>query len=72
MGKPSRVLLLRHAEKPKGDNDPHLSDRGHERAAALAVRIPHVFGRPDQLFATAPSSESNRPVETLTPLSSAL
>jgi hypothetical protein len=66
------VVLLRHAEKPSDDADPHLSARGGERAAALALRIPHQYSAPRFLFASARSHESNRPVETLTPLASAL
>jgi hypothetical protein len=71
-GRPSRVLLLRHAEKPSENGDPHLSARGRTRAAALSVLVPHAFGRPDHLFATAPSPDSVRPIETLSPLSAAL
>jgi hypothetical protein len=66
------VVLLRHAEKPLDDTDADLSPRGRERAAALAVRIPHLYAGPRFLFASARSRESNRPVETLTPLASAL
>lgn len=75
---PKQIIIIRHAEKP-GDptaDDPadgtNLSTRGFERAAALAVYLPATFPRPDFLFATQASKHSNRPVETITPLSEAL
>ena len=75
---PATVLLIRHAEKLT-DGRPDLSPAGFERAKA----IPELFGgagaaarhnlpRPDFLFATHVSKNSNRPVETITPLSQAL
>jgi phosphohistidine phosphatase SixA len=74
---PRRVLIIRHGEKP-GDpctddssDGPNLSSRGYQRAAALAAYVPAQFGNPDFLIATRASSSSNRPVETITPLSKA-
>jgi hypothetical protein len=49
--------------------NPDLSDAGYVRAERLAGYIPATFGRPEFLFATALSTHSARPVETLTPLS---
>ena len=69
MGRPAKIVLLRHAEKPDDDTNPNLSPKGQLRAAGLAVLIPQLFGRPDAIFATAPSKSSDRPVETVTPLS---
>ncbi len=72
---PRMVMIIRHAEKPDGvdgKKDPDLSKRGFERADALAKVIPDHFPRPDFLIATRKSKGSNRPVETLTPLSEAL
>jgi phosphohistidine phosphatase SixA len=70
---PHIVLIIRHAEKPEGgEKDPNLSPRGFERAAALAKVIPANFPHPDFLIATKRSKGSNRPVETITPLSKAL
>jgi hypothetical protein len=71
---PATVLLIRHAEKPANGID--LAPEGFERAK----RIPQLFGsvaphnlpKPDFLFATQLSKNSNRPVETITPLSDAL
>lgn len=65
----SQILLLRHAEKPEDAHDDRLSPRGQERAAALAIYLPHKFGRPDYIFATRDTEESHRPRLTVTPLS---
>jgi phosphohistidine phosphatase SixA len=72
---PRIVMIIRHAEKPEptdGPKDPNLSPRGFERADALAKVIPAHFPKPDYLIATKRSKNSNRPVETITPLSKAL
>jgi hypothetical protein len=75
---PATVMLIRHAEKLT-DGRIDLSPVGFERAKALpqlfgGVRgaAPHNLPRPDLLFATHVSKSSNRPVETITPLSAAL
>jgi hypothetical protein len=75
---PSQVLIIRHGEKP-GDPSTEsaadsldLSTQGYERAASLAFYVPATFGKPDALFATQASSNSNRPVETITPLANVL
>lgn len=72
--KPSKLLIIRHGEKP-GDpavdassDGVDLSTRGYERAGALAPYVPATFGSVDFLFATKASQHSNRPVETITPL----
>ena len=72
LSQPREILIIRHAEKPLDPNDFHLTPRGYSRAAALAPFFAANFDTPDFLFATARSSASNRPVETLTPLASAL
>jgi len=72
---PRMVMIIRHAEKPDntgGPKDPNLSKRGFERAEALAKVIPEHFPRPDFLIATQKTEGSNRPVETITPLATAL
>ncbi len=69
------VFIIRHAEKPDetdGKKNPDLSERGFQRADALAKIIPDHFSRPDFLIATEKSKGSNRPVETITPLAKAL
>src|SRR5260370_41039732 len=75
---PNTILNNRHGENPV---DPvvvypadviYLSTRGYERAAALAPYVIATFGTPAFLFATQASKHSNRPVETITPLSQAL
>jgi phosphohistidine phosphatase SixA len=72
---PRIVLIIRHAEKPsptEGEKDPDLTKAGYARADALAHVIPDAFPRPDFLFASKRSKNSNRPVETIIPLSKAL
>ncbi len=71
---PATIYLIRHAEKPT-DKRPDLNPQGFLRAALL----PNLFtaptatlAKPDFLFATARSKNSNRPFETIMPLSAAL
>jgi broad specificity phosphatase PhoE len=69
---PAQVLLFRHAEKPNDETNPGLSPRGQIRAAALAVYLPSVFGHPSHLIASRRSDKSDRPAQTLKPLSDVL
>ncbi len=69
---PKQILLIRHAEKSANKTDPNLSPRGLERAAALPKLFPARFDTPGFIFATAPAKHSNRPIETVTPVSRAL
>jgi broad specificity phosphatase PhoE len=75
--RPKAILLIRHAEKPAGD-DVHLSPEGKKRAETLpdlfqkSADRPDPFPTPDFIFATKPSKHSNRPVETVAPLAKAL
>jgi hypothetical protein len=74
---PAMVFIIRHAEKPIADKDPNLSPLGFKRAEALPSLFLPAPGsrnlprlpRPQALFATDPSKHSNRPIETITPLS---
>ena len=75
---PATILLIRHAEKLT-DGREDLSPVGFERAKVIpqlfggaGAAAPHNFPKPDFLFATHQSKHSNRPVETITPLSAAL
>ena len=75
---PATILLIRHAEKLT-DGREDLSPAGFERAKVIPLLFggagapaPHNFPKPDFLFATHQSKHSNRPVETITPLSGAL
>jgi hypothetical protein len=75
---PATILLIRHAEKLT-DGRINLSPAGFERAKRIpelfggaGAAAPHNLPRPDFLFATHQSKKSNRPVETITPLSEAL
>lgn len=67
-----KILLMRHAEKPEDPLDPDLSAPGETRAQNLARYISDNFGKPDFLFASALSKHSQRPYETLKPLSEAI
>ncbi|HEY4381833.1 MAG TPA: histidine phosphatase family protein [Acidobacteriaceae bacterium] len=75
---PATILLIRHAEKLT-DGQEDLSPAGFERAKVIPELFggaggaaPHNLPKPDFLFATQQSKHSNRPVETITPLSAAL
>jgi phosphohistidine phosphatase SixA len=69
---PHIVMIIRHAEKPEVSGDPNLTPKGYERANALAKVIPDNFGKPDFLIATKKTKGSDRPAETITPLSKAI
>jgi phosphohistidine phosphatase SixA len=74
---PGQVLIIRHAEKPDGDSA-DLSPEGQKRAEALprlfmkSADRPDPFPTPDFIFATKMSKDSNRPIETVTPLAKSL
>lgn len=74
VAQPARVILIRHAEKPSAEEDPHLSPRGHDRAVRMVKwltegKVLGTNGPPAALFAAAPTSHgrSLRCVETLQP-----
>jgi hypothetical protein len=71
-GGPSRIILMRHADKPDDPDDPDLSAAGVARAEHLATYIPQTFGKPDYVIATARSKHSDRPLETAEPLALAV
>ena len=66
---PRTIFIIRHAEKPDDVGDPHLSEKGRQRAAALP-RYP--FPELAAVFAAMNTPASARPVETVTPLAAAL
>jgi hypothetical protein len=75
---PATVLLIRHSEKLT-DGRIDLAPAGFARAKDLpqlflpsAAGAAPKFPRPDVLFATHQSKHSNRPFETIQPLSQAL
>lgn len=75
---PATILLIRHSEKLT-NGESNLSPVGFARAKVIpklfggvGAIAPHNLPRPDFLFATQVSKKSNRPVETITPLSQAL
>jgi hypothetical protein len=71
---PQQVLLIRHAEKTGDKADVHLARKGEERAAALYQLFvaskdrPDPFPTPDFVFAASNAKDSQRPIETVTPL----
>jgi phosphohistidine phosphatase SixA len=67
---PIEVMIIRHGEEPK--DGPHLNDEGRARAKALITMFSNPMARPTSLFAAKSSQQSERSVETLTPLSKAL
>jgi phosphohistidine phosphatase SixA len=71
-GGPSRIILMRHADKTDDPYNEDLSDAGAARAEHLVTYIPQTFGKPDYIIATAHSKHSNRPRETVAPLANAL
>jgi hypothetical protein len=74
---PKEIIILRHAEEPRGDSI-HLSGKGQKRAEALAEffqtnSVVTQFGTPVALFAPRPKpGRSRRSVETIIPTSQAL
>jgi broad specificity phosphatase PhoE len=79
--KPKQIIFIRHGEKENSDGsvqDVDLSSNGYKRANELPDffenHLPNNIGRPDVIIAMKQenSRHSNRPVETVTPLSKAL
>jgi len=77
--RPAQIILIRHAEKPDDDADPHLSPAGVKRAKQLVSFIktdPGMkrFGLPVAVFATETTKDNNgqRTQETVAPLAAAL
>jgi hypothetical protein len=77
--RPAQIILIRHAEKPVDQEDPHLSPAGVRRATRLVSFIttdPIMtrFGAPAAVFATRTTKRGNgqRTQETVAPLARAL
>ena len=75
MPKNTNILMIRHAEKP--DSGPNLAVAGQERAQAYTIFFQNYSLNGAMLkfaflFAAANSSESERPVQTITPFSKAI
>lgn len=62
------ILIIRHGEKPEAKDDPHLSEKGRQRAQALVALFRTCFRAPDKLYAAADKPKSYRPRETLEPI----
>jgi phosphohistidine phosphatase SixA len=77
--RPAQIILIRHAEKPANDNDPHLSKAGRARAQRLVGYLavdPEItkFGKPVAVFATATNRHDGgvRTQETIAPFAASL
>ena len=73
--RPAQVILIRHAEEPRDKQNPHLSNRGVDRADRLVSflstdTLMTRFGLPVAVFATRTTSDGfgQRTQETVTPL----
>src|SRR5271165_6699779 len=62
---PKRIVIVRHAEKPKSA-EPHLALRGKMRATGLSKLLPKMV-KPDYIFASTSTKHSDRPYETIRP-----
>ena len=84
---PTKIMFIRHAEKPVPDGAPGIAPDGSPDPKSLsqtgwdrAKRLVDFFSRPaarhierpDAVFAAAPDVGSKRPAETVTPLVEAL
>jgi hypothetical protein len=75
---PQTILIIRHAEKTGDKDDIHLAKQGQERAEVLyqlfvkSKERPDPFPTPDFIFAASEHKDSQRPVETVTPLAKKL
>jgi hypothetical protein len=65
-----KIILMRHAEQDD-NSGPHLSLKGKTRALALPPEFVRDFGKPVAIYAMKQHRDktSNRPVETMKPLS---
>lgn len=63
----STYIFFRHGEKPKG-NSGQLTCQGLNRALNLPSILLSRYGRPDRLYAAAPSEGSARPLATIMPI----
>jgi len=77
--RPAKIILIRHAEKPADQDDPHLSPAGVRRAERLVSfimtdRAMSGSGPPVAVFATQSTKHDNgqRTQETVAPLAAAL
>jgi hypothetical protein len=77
--RPAQIILIRHAEKPRDPDNPHLSEAGARRAEQLVSFVTtnpgmKTFGLPVAVFATKTTKDGNgqRTQETLAPLARAL
>jgi hypothetical protein len=71
---PQQILIIRHGEKTGDKADVHLAKQGQERAEVLYQLFvasrdrPDPFPTPDFIVAASNAKDSQRPLETVTPL----
>lgn len=73
-GVSTKIILLRHGEKPTDPSDEHLSSRGQSRAGALPAWLIGKYGKPVAIYGMRPGTKIHatfRPVETVQPLADA-
>ncbi len=77
--RPAQIILFRHAEKPAGNANPHLSPEGVRRARKLVGflatnPVVNKYGRPAAIFATKTTKDDDgqRTQETVAPAAAAL
>ena len=63
---PTTIILIRHAEKDTGDNNPGLTEAGKQRAKKLMTLFPNA--QPDEMYATP----YKRTFQTLQPWAASL
>lgn len=76
---PSHIVLIRHAEEPSDNQDPHLSKQGRVRADHFVEFMTHDpemirLGAPVAIYATEMTNDGNgvRTQETVAPLAKVL
>ena len=77
--RPAQIILIRHAEKPADEDNPHLSAKGVQRAKQLVAFLTTYpamtkFGPPVAIYATETTKHDDgvRTQETMAPLAKAL
>lgn len=67
---PTKIVLLRHGEKPEDERNHNLSAAGLERSLSLPSLLLRRYGRPAAIFAPAPlapKASGIRSLETIVP-----
>lgn len=67
------ILLIRHGEKPDDKTNINLTEKGRQRAAALAPYLLSTYGAPSAIYAMGQKkpTTSIRPIQTIQPTATA-